>query len=163
MDIDKRLITLIRDHQEILAIKEYREYSGAGLKEAKEYIDLLKARSVNSANSGDNNAEFTPPADLDIRIRQLLNEGKKIQAVKEYRESMGVDLREAKAYVDQVDGGEYSMGFRGAQSPSTASSGGKSGNKGLNLEPQPSRSPAAGILTAIIVIVLILGIWFFLR
>lgn len=41
MNIDAELEGLIRQGQEIAAIKKYRAVTGLGLKEAKEHIDRL--------------------------------------------------------------------------------------------------------------------------
>jgi hypothetical protein len=43
------------------------------------------------------------PAEIDSRIRALLAERKKIEAIKLYRESMGVGLKEAKEAVETMN------------------------------------------------------------
>ncbi|ANY67766.1 hypothetical protein BBD42_15800 [Paenibacillus sp. BIHB 4019] len=43
-NIDERLLMLIATEKRIQAIKEYREISGVGLKEAKNYVDDLERR-----------------------------------------------------------------------------------------------------------------------
>jgi ribosomal protein L7/L12 len=43
------------------------------------------------------------PEDLVFSIRQLLNQGRKIEAIKLYREQMGADLKEAKQAVDAIE------------------------------------------------------------
>lgn len=40
--VDEELKSLISDGQKIRAIKRYRDFTGVGLKEAKDYIDNLK-------------------------------------------------------------------------------------------------------------------------
>jgi ribosomal protein L7/L12 len=46
-----------------------------------------------------------PASPLDERIRELLAEGRKIEAVNVYREATGVGLAEAKASVEAIEGG----------------------------------------------------------
>ena len=81
----------------IAAIKLYRELTGVGLKEAKDYVDALEsdssplAASPVAASSGD-------LAD----VRALALQGQKIQAIKLYRELTGAGLKEAKDYVDSL-------------------------------------------------------------
>jgi ribosomal protein L7/L12 len=93
----------IHDQQLINAIKLYREATGTSLAEAKLAIEEM-ARD-----------EFTKPSSemrmgnepiMDNKIRSLLAQRKKIDAVKIYREEHGIGLKEAKDYVDQI---EYSM------------------------------------------------------
>lgn len=46
---------------------------------------------------------FQPQAGLD-QVHALLREGKKIQAIKAYRESTGADLKDAKEAVERIAG-----------------------------------------------------------
>ncbi|WP_051367512.1 ribosomal protein L7/L12 [Hamadaea tsunoensis] len=51
-------------------------------------------------------AAVTPPsADLNERARQLTAQGKKIQAIKEYREATGLGLLDAKEAVERLAAG----------------------------------------------------------
>ncbi|MCB2292985.1 ribosomal protein L7/L12 [Clostridium algoriphilum] len=43
-----------------------------------------------------------PQEPLDDELRNLINEGKKIQAIKEVRKATGLGLKEAKDYVDNL-------------------------------------------------------------
>lgn len=43
-----------------------------------------------------------PENPINDRLRELLKEGKDVQAVKEAREAMGLSLIEAKQYVDEL-------------------------------------------------------------
>lgn len=40
---------------------------------------------------------------LDDELRQLIANGKKIEAIKRYREATGLGLKESKEYVDSLD------------------------------------------------------------
>jgi len=44
-----------------------------------------------------------PEPPVDSVIRDLVTEGKKIQAIKRYREITGVGLKEAKDYIDSIE------------------------------------------------------------
>ncbi|GAA0853118.1 hypothetical protein GCM10008915_73230 [Bifidobacterium pullorum subsp. gallinarum] len=46
-------------------------------------------------------SELSP--ELEQRLRQLLDEGNKIKAIKELREAMHLSLKDAKDYVDAMD------------------------------------------------------------
>jgi ribosomal protein L7/L12 len=88
-ELDARLAELVADGKAIVAIKELRQATGMGLREAKEHVDGL-----------------TPQVrrrDTD-RVGALLAAGKKkIEAIKELREQTGMGLREAKDYVDALE------------------------------------------------------------
>ncbi|MEK8126704.1 hypothetical protein WMW72_02150 [Paenibacillus filicis] len=48
-----------------------------------------------------------PPVNLDQRLRALLASGKRIQAIKEYRNASGLSLQEAREYVDALEQSPY--------------------------------------------------------
>jgi ribosomal protein L7/L12 len=83
----------------IEAIKLYREQTGAGLAEAKTAVEAMEGgvREVSGKNESD---RTNPTAD----VRQALLAGKKIEAIKIYRQQMRVGLAEAKAAVDAMEG-----------------------------------------------------------
>jgi len=85
----------------ILAIKLYRDATGAGLAEAKQAVELLAAGKPPPTG-----AAPSLSADAMREVRALLIAGKKIEAVKVYRTAMGVDLKDAK---DVVDGLEHEL------------------------------------------------------
>ena len=61
-------------------------------------VTLLAVVAVNSYKSGS-----PPPPDLsDAQIYDLARNGKKLQAVKYYRQLHGVGLKEAKEAVEQI-------------------------------------------------------------
>ncbi|MFC4307326.1 ribosomal protein L7/L12 [Cohnella boryungensis] len=61
------------------------------------------AASASSPDASNAEERHDPVAKLQDRLRILVAEGKKIQAIKEYREARGVGLKEAKDYVDSLD------------------------------------------------------------
>jgi ribosomal protein L7/L12 len=86
-DLDARLRELAADGKQIVAIKELRQATGMGLREAKEHVFALTPEP--------------PRRDLD-RVLALVAQGKKIEAIKEMRERTGWNLADAKAYVDRL-------------------------------------------------------------
>jgi large subunit ribosomal protein L7/L12 len=89
------LTTLIATGQKIEAIIQYRERTGSGLKEAQDAVEALERGEQLP----------TPKAILttvDQDVVSLVREGKKIAAIKLYRDKTGVGLAEAKAAVEAV-------------------------------------------------------------
>jgi ribosomal protein L7/L12 len=88
---------LMLQGQKIQAIKVYRELSGVGLKEAKDYVDALESGRPLAA------AKPAPIGGGDLaEVHTLALQGQKIQAIKLYRELTGAGLKEAKDYVDSL-------------------------------------------------------------
>ena len=84
----------------IAAIALYRKITGLSLKEAKDAVEAI---------SGGVPATFSIPAQvgeldsfLENRIRHFLAEGKKIEAIKAYREAYHCSLKDAKDAVDLI-------------------------------------------------------------
>jgi len=86
------------------AIRRYRELYGADLKEANGAVNALAANKVIEAHrvfAGPLSDEETSRV-LD-EVKELLQSGNKIEAIKRYREVNDVSLTQAKAVVDQVE------------------------------------------------------------
>ncbi len=102
----------IRAGRKIEAIKLFREYTGTDLKEAKDAVERIEAEGSAWLATGGGNA----PADGRLsaadrqRVVAALKEGKKIEAIKLYREATGVDLKEAKEAVEAMPGGQQAGG-----------------------------------------------------
>jgi len=80
----------------INAIKVYREYTGVGLKSAKATIDAI-AR-------GDVVGWQAQLAAFDLEhVRQLIREGRKLNAVSYYQQQLGLALGDARAIVDVLE------------------------------------------------------------
>lgn len=113
----EEIATLLKNNKRLEAIKELRAASGADLKRAKEVIDRVAAgqsfRSMVSlkgeeqADSDiDSNSETELKQieeELDGRLRKLLEKGRKIDAIKLYREQTGASLKEAKEAIEARD------------------------------------------------------------
>jgi ribosomal protein L7/L12 len=89
--------------RKINAIKLYREFTGEGLKEAKEAIEAIE-RGQKPTSSAYNTPSAGPPAgDLMAQIEAELRAGRKINAIKLYREAHNVGLKEAKDAIDEME------------------------------------------------------------
>lgn len=94
---------LVSEGKKIEAIKLVREQTGLGLREAKDAVDAIERGET---------PELTPRstvtmttisrADLD-EINELLSQGKKIEAIRLYRERMDVGLKEATDAVEAIE------------------------------------------------------------
>ncbi len=91
----------LRAGHKIKAIKAYRVATGVGLKEAKAAVDrmALYTQEAPREPGGDPSAGLVDPE----RLQHLLRTGRKIQAIKYFREQTGVGLREAKEAVDWLE------------------------------------------------------------
>ncbi|OMF15479.1 hypothetical protein BK131_11465 [Paenibacillus amylolyticus] len=84
------------------------------LNELKRDVERLENGTISSARS-DFNYTLSPkeappahtsqpaPTDLDQELIALIQQGKKIMAIKRLREARGLSLKEAKDYVDSLD------------------------------------------------------------
>lgn len=80
----------------INAIKVYREYTGVGLKIAKDVIDAI--------GRGDVTGWQARLAAFDLEhVRQLIREGRKSTAVSYYQQQLGLALGDARAIVDALE------------------------------------------------------------
>ena len=90
---DARVVELVQAGKKIDAIKVYRERHGVGLAEAKAAVETLAA-------GGTLAAEARSEANEDVL--ELVRGGKKIGAIKVYRERYHVGLKEAKEAVEAL-------------------------------------------------------------
>ena len=90
----ERVRHLVADGQKIEAIRVLREASGVGLAEAKQAVEAIAS------------SEFLEPNDLsgvaEGELLGLLQAGRKIEAIKLYREQHPCGLREAKDFVEAL-------------------------------------------------------------
>ena len=96
----QRIHKLLYDQQLIQAIQVYREATGVSLAEAKRAVEEMALVEVTKPPSGVRS--YDNPV-LESKIRSLLAKGKKIEAVKIYREEYGIGLNEAKKAVEQIE------------------------------------------------------------
>ena len=96
----QKIHELIDASQILMAIQVYREATGVGLAEAKQAVEEMMQMEVARPPSDSRN--FDNPV-LESKIRSMLAKGKKIEAVKIYREEYGIGLKEAKDVVDRIE------------------------------------------------------------
>jgi len=91
---------LIHERRIIEAIKLYRQATGAGLAEAKSAVEKMFQNEVAKPPSAA--MDYDNPV-LEGKIRSLLAQGKKIEAVQIYRDEYKVGLKAAKDAVGRVE------------------------------------------------------------
>jgi len=96
----------------IEAIRLFREMTGVGLKEAKAAVEQMQAnQSVNistftTSSVSVNTGGTTDETGALMAVQTLMKMGKKIEAIKVYRQLTGVGLAEAKAAVERMETGD---------------------------------------------------------
>lgn len=96
----QKIHKLLHDKQVIQAIQLYREVTGVSLAEAKEAVEEMALDEAGKPSSG--KRDYDDPV-MESKIKSLLAKGKKIDAVKIYREEYGIGLKEAKDAVDRIE------------------------------------------------------------
>ncbi len=102
----KELQRLLRDNQKLQAIKLYRDETKASLKEAKLAVEMMQADMLVAQH--ETRLSKGNPASLD-EVRHFLQTGNKLKAIKAYRKSTGVGLKEAKEAVEML-AAKWSLG-----------------------------------------------------
>src|SRR5579883_2701921 len=115
-DLDARLTRrdeiawLLQTGQKINAIKLYREETGASLADAKAAVERMElALGLGLMTPAGSETSQIPAMPNDAprfstrEMEALLMQGKKIEAIKLYREQTGLGLREAKDTIDQIE------------------------------------------------------------
>lgn len=98
-----KIRALISDGNKIEAIKVLRDATGLGLAEAKEMVEQLGEGGMFDQLLKMAPMHELPPAELVATVRELLNRGDKIEAIKLVRERMQLDLKDAKELVDRLE------------------------------------------------------------
>ncbi len=101
----QQLTELIHDGKKIQAIKLYHDTFEAGLTEAKAAVEQLE-RGQGAAFGRVAVIMSTDPQATLSEVRALLESGRKIEAIKVYRQAFGVGLADAKTAVEQMARGE---------------------------------------------------------
>ena len=93
---EEEIRELLESGNKILAIKRYREKTGAGLAEAKAAVESFEA--------GGRFSERVQPDNPDVmgELVSLLGHGEKIKAIKLCRQTYSVGLKEAKDAIDLI-------------------------------------------------------------
>jgi LSD1 subclass zinc finger protein len=105
----REIKSLLQDGSKIEAIKRFRELTGAGLKESKDAIEKIEEGRGFEVESYAVLVKQTglPRAALDrasqiYHIGQLLQQGKKIEAIEAYQTQFGVDRDEAVDAIEKL-------------------------------------------------------------
>lgn len=98
-DQRQAIISALGDNNKILAIKLYRDATGSGLRDAKDFIEQLQV-ALKTGESSDDSPSLS--AEADQQILELLQKGDMIAAIKVYRSKIQCSLREAKQAVETI-------------------------------------------------------------
>lgn len=121
------IVRFLQEGKTLEAIKEVREKTGLNLKESKDLVDDLAKGNLAPylANPGNPFSTVNPTQkktasnqrfeyvylnDIKINIahiQDLLQQGRKLQAIKEIREETGLGLKESKDLVDNIEVNNY--------------------------------------------------------
>lgn len=94
---------ILRERGKVEAIKFLRTNLNIGLREGKELVDGLEAgRSFDGLRMKDSTPSLALPEELEEQVRHLLDEGRKIHAIKLVCETAGLGLRQGKEYVESL-------------------------------------------------------------
>jgi ribosomal protein L7/L12 len=95
---EEQIRGLLRQSKKIQAIKLYHEATGVGLKEAKDAVEAMERGQAVAAIP-----TVVTDAASQGAIVDLLRQGKKIQAIKLYRDATGAGLADAKEAVEALE------------------------------------------------------------
>ena len=108
-----RLGEMIFAGQKIEAIKVYKEITGMGLRESKEFIDDLEAqlreenpefpRNLASSSKSSRLSMGNMPEEDAKKMTDFIFAGQKIAAIKMYKEATGLGLKESKQFIDALE------------------------------------------------------------
>jgi ribosomal protein L7/L12 len=94
-DLRQQVSALLSEGQKIEAIKLYRERTGVGLKEAKDAVEAIQRGKQPQDLAGSDNP-------FHQTLVSLLKQGRKIEAIKVFREVTGSGLKESKAVIESI-------------------------------------------------------------
>ena len=91
-DLEQQVRSLLGDGKKLEAVKLYKEQTDVSLLEAKNAVEAIQR----------NASPPEPASDMEAEVLRLLEAGKKLEAVKMYKQQMGVQLIEAKQAVEAL-------------------------------------------------------------
>lgn len=92
-----QVLQALQDGDKIEAIKRLREITGCGLKEAKDAVEGLDQPSGRRAQA---KQDLDPDAPLSVAVVAALQQGNKIEAIRQLRVQRGIGLKDAKDAID---------------------------------------------------------------
>lgn len=99
-NFEDELRALMAAGRKIEAIKRYRTATGAGLAEAKSAVEALE-------RGGPLSPRESADSPFEDEILALLRQGRRIEAIKLYREKARVGLKEAKDFIDALSADQH--------------------------------------------------------
>ena len=97
-ELEQQIRSLLEKGYKIDAIKRYREQTGAGIREAKDAVEAIEqGRPFDLPGQ--------PNQDFESELTELLQAGRKIEAIQLFRERTGVGLKQAKDTVEAIQEG----------------------------------------------------------
>ncbi len=100
-ELEKQIRSLIDEGSLIEAIKRFRELTGASIREAKDAVEAIEQGRPFPLSG-------QPHADFESELTGMLQAGRKIDAIKRFREQTGAGLKEAKDAVEAIEQGRPS-------------------------------------------------------
>lgn len=100
-----QLQELLGQGRKLQAVKLYREFTGESLAVSKAAVESIETEntSPNKIQQDDAGLYHTNVSkDVFVQVERLMNQGKKIDAIKFYREATGESLSQAKEFVEDM-------------------------------------------------------------
>lgn len=103
------LVQLVHNQKKLEAIKKYKELTGVGLAEAKDAVEQLEREFAHTPptyehpNDWHQGLESTADGQTMADVSRLMQTGRKIEAIKVYRDLTGKGLAESKEAVEQME------------------------------------------------------------
>ena len=95
--LEREVRLLLAQGQKIEAIKKVRHLTGQGLKEAKDYVDSLeKSRPSTDPTTAPSQVR------LEAEVRDLVAQGRRVEAIKRAMDIRRRGLKDAKDFVDSL-------------------------------------------------------------
>ncbi len=108
LTIDPALATEVRDlyaaGDKVKAVKALREATGLGLADAVRIADKLGATAAPKKQAGSSVTTDVPNVSKadERQVRSLVETGQTLEALRLIRQLTGMDLRQAKAYIEKL-------------------------------------------------------------
>ncbi len=95
-DLDEQIRHLLRRDEYIPAVKFYKDATKIGLKESKDYVDRMRAQLATMPSP------VVEEGDWQAQVMEYLRLGRKLDAIKLYRERTGKGLADSKRAVEEM-------------------------------------------------------------
>ena len=100
----QEILSIAQQHSKIEAIKWIRDHSDLGLKQAKDYVENLLENSIDHSTFQSSTDSSTSSSSIPLQeIHLMLQQGRKIEAIKLVKDSSNIGLKEAKDFVDSLE------------------------------------------------------------